>query len=688
MAEEEVVLDAIDKDEETKNDSEKQQSENQKTFLIKSSLSENEITSIFYAKCEDYSITPIKQLLDRFVMNHSKNSFLKVFQMNSASLGPKAADVVAAIVLDHPHIKVLSLKGNSIGDIGALSIADLLLQTTSLISVDVASNSIKDEGAKALFNAMQSNNSVTQLTIGSSSGLSRNSLGLESAKELARMLQKNKVLSELDISMSEVTSDLTSLITVGLKQNNTLQVLNIGNNNITSKGCKKLLQSLINAQLVSLNISSNQIKDDVAPEFIKYITKNKHIKNINLSGNLLTKAFTRTIAQPLASQCLLESINFSHNPILGAGVEELGPALALNTSITYLDLSMCQIDVVGFTAFCKKLEDNTSLTYLSLSHNPIGDIGAKALGPVLRNHKTLKQIELELCEITDEGGDVLIPELAHSPVLERINLKNNLIRNSKLLTQVVIDNPKLIDVNVEFNDIDFKYFNQIMKIVKENYRKWIENRKDKIKEEVDQTADIEMRLTNTRSMIVEERQNIKQLKIDVANLKKEAADAKVSKDTTLSNLQDNLDKISKEQTMKQNDYSEMNHTLTMQKEELEGTVSFLTKDKETKQETFKRDTGALAQTENKILDKKQDIYSKNQALINEIMDARQRYNDAKALFEEAYNESHVFITKTEQPLKDPGSKLHSQVTTTRKKAGTKKKGLSKTTPKPAAGDIK
>ena len=676
------------------------------TLSVKTLLSDEEISAIFLGKCEDYSITPNKKLLERFIANQRKKTFAKIFEMNATNLGPIAGDIICQIILNHPHIKAISLRENAVGNEGALAIATLLLQTPQIVSLDLASNSIQDEGARAIFYALESNKSLFQLILGSASGLHRNSLGAKSCKELAEMLAANKVLAELDLAMSEITVDLMMTITKGLKQNITLSSLNLANNNIQSRGCKRLFNALVHTHLSSLNISSNQIRDDVAPEFINYISKNKYIKSINLASNQLTKAFTKSIAQGFASQSHLSELILAHNPLCGVGVEELGHALAINKYINRLDLSMCQIDFVGFQSFCSKLQNNQSITYISLSNNPIGDKGAQSLAGVIRNHLTLKEIELELCEFTDEGGNILVPEFEHSVAIQKVNLKNNLIRNFKLIQQVIQNNPRLIYFNVEFNDIDFKYFTELTKTIKNNYRAWVEKKKDKIKEEVAQTKEIEQDLYNTRQQIVEERENLRELLEEIDALKKEADEAKTSKETTLTDLQKEFDTISEEQVTTQTEQSETNHRMTTEKDELEVTVSHLTKEKESKIEAFTRDNGMLAQMDVKINDAKVQIENGNKDLKNNVLEAQQRYLDAKQLFLDAYNQSHLFITKApvvneppEAPTSSdqPSAKKKGKKSDSKKEAKPRKKSPKKSERKsdrskkikrpPAAGDI-
>ena len=606
------------------------------SLIPKMRLSKTEIREIFDAKCDDFGIQSTDQLYDRFETSHCKKSFTKIFEMNSSSLGPIATATVCKIISLHPHIKVVSLSSNSMGDEGALCVANLIFDSPHIISVDVSSNSIRDYGARGIFYAMTFNKSVVSLSIGSLSGVSRNSFGNQAVNEMATMLSTNKVLSELDISQTEITSDTILPIAKGLKFNNTLRVLNLANNNIMSKGCKRVLNAIMNSTIYSLNLSNNHIKDDTGPDFVKYLSKNRNIKILNLAGNDLTKIFMKTTCNAFANFSTISELNLSHNPLGGVGIDEFGHAISVNRTLKVLNISMCKIEFNGFESFCTKLENNKSITNLNLSHNPIGDNGAQSLAAVIRRHVALVDIDLELCEITDVGGDVLIPEFGRSPALERVSMKNNLIRNSKIILAAVQQNPKIIYFNIEFNDIDYKYYNEITKTVKNNYRLWREKKRENIKEEVARTSHVESCLQQTREDIVDEREIIKGQEKDLVYMQKEANEAKKSKEERIKTLTEQYQVIKEEVSQKAMNYSNEYNQIILSKEQVEVEVVQLQERNHNELEHFRRDASALQGLESRLADMRQKQYAEKQELLNRMIDAKHRYKDARKIFEEAY----------------------------------------------------
>ncbi|EAX90280.1 Leucine Rich Repeat family protein [Trichomonas vaginalis G3] len=645
---------------------ENQQEESPQSLIPKMQLSEDEVRKIFNAKCDDFGIFATNQLFDRFLQNQVRKSFSKIFEMNSCSLGPKAASAVAKVVFAHPHIKLLSINGNSIGNKGVLQIAELIYRSHTLISVDVSSNSIGDSGAKAVFMAMKSNKTIVSLSIGSSTGVSRNSLGSSSAAELSSLLKENHVLSDLDINMCEITQDTISTIATGLKFNHTLQVLNLGNNNICSKGCRKLLHAIMNSQITTLNISNNHIKDDTAPIFVQYFTKNDKIRSLNIAGNHFTKVFTKAIAQTFADCSQITDLNMSHNPLGSQGIDEFGVAIANNHYLQNLNISMCQIDSINFQSFCNKLEKNSSILNLNLSHNPIGDQGAVMLCNVIKKHPTLVDIDLELCEITDVGGDQLIPCFEVSQTIQRVSVKNNLVRNGKILVDVTQNNPRLIYFNIEYNDIDFKYYNQTNKNIQSNYNHWRGKRKEKLKNQVNKTSDVEFSLYATRDNIVNERNEIVSHHSTIEELKVKCDELKITKEASLKDLGEKLEFVTKEASQQMERIHDIRQEMDFRKEEFEKDIEMLQHKKSVELDNFRRDTSALSGLESRIADTRQKVYSDMQELNNRVIGARQKYQDAVQLMIEAWQAARQAAAKN-QPEKPENESQKRKKSSRRKK---------------------
>ncbi|CAJ1442465.1 unnamed protein product [Effrenium voratum] len=150
---------------------------------------------------------------------------LRELNLRDNLLGPKAAEIVAQLVLAGPELKVvnlaenflqeegaallakalqdagpralhLDLRGNELRLSGAKSLASVL---GSFEALELASNRLGDFGAKALAQKLADNSSLTSI------GLAENRIGDEGAKALAESLGASRALKSLELDYNSIT---------------------------------------------------------------------------------------------------------------------------------------------------------------------------------------------------------------------------------------------------------------------------------------------------------------------------------------------------------------------------------------------------------------------------------------------------------------------------------------------------
>lgn len=599
-------------------------------------LDEDDLRYIFEEKCKDFGLKFTEKLFQRFVNNQSKKTFKKIFEMESCSLGPLAACAVADTVYKYNNIKVVCISGNNIGDKGAAAFSTLLQSTSRIISVDISSNSIGDLGCSLIFKALKENKSVIQLKIGSSSGVARNTLGVKSIQQMAEMFSENKVLSEIDLSMTEITADTIQAISKGLKENKTIQVINLQNNNMQTKGASYLLRALVNSQIRELNFSNNHIGDVASKEFANFFQTNKSLNTLNISGNSFTAKFTGAIAEALGANTSIRELNLSKNNIGGQGIAALGPVFTTNETLHHLNVSFCKIDAAGFETFAINLKQNKTLQCLNLGHNPLRDAGATKLADIIKVHPSLRDIDLELCEINDSGSDNLFKALTQSKIVDTVSIKNNLIKNGIPIQTCVNENTHILNLNIEFNDIDFKLFTEIQRQVKSNMKAWQDGHKTRIEGELESLQECEANLHLTRNSIADERKEIAQLEETLSAAEASLVEAQESKKTNIANLEqqfkdicdkctEQLDRLREEHGNAQHDVDMMTQTRDSLAMNLESEIS-----------NFKQYNKTFAKTNQTIDEMGTSTVDELRNLDLEIKDKRQRYKDAISILTDAY----------------------------------------------------
>lgn len=645
---------------------------------LKGSITTDEMRLIFIAKCQDFHIIPTPKLFERFLNHQSKKPFIKVFDMARCALGKGSAAILANILITKPLLKIVDISGNSIGDQGAFCFSKLISSSKNIISMNLSSNSITDEGSQLIFAEMTNNKHIISLNLGSDNGVGRNSIGAKSAQAIKVMLQSNNILSELDISMTEITCDMVTPIAQGIRQNSALQYFNISNNNIQSKGVNILLKACAQSKIKVLSMANNHIRDDSTQSFVNYITTNRNIETFDLSGNYLTKSFILGISYQLKSSSIV-SLNLNNNPLKSEGIASLGHALNGECNMKYLSVVNCQIEVKGFVEFCDLISGNTSLVSLHLGHNSLLDEGAIRLSHVIKRHPSFKEIDLEMCEITQEGGKLLFAAFAQSQTIRRINIKNNLIHDGIVIQKCLNENPRIFYINTDYNTIEYKTSMEIQRLASENIKRWRSEQKNRVKDEVVKLAGVNEDLADARQSIIEEREFISILKNRIAESEEFQANQKVTNEKTNVELNDKYNQVS----AVVNDYLLKTQ---LQKDELrsqanrrETEISNLSHKIENLGQSLKQHYIALQSVDHKITEIKKKHNNENDTLRIQYINAKNRYNDMKELFLEAWRKA-----QEEKRILQSAEKKKRQQEEALAKAAAKnkgKKGIKKKNPK-------
>ena len=171
------------------------------------------------------------------------------------------------------------------------------------------------------------------------------------------------------------------------------------------------------------------------------IKKNKSLKRLNLSGNLMSDE----------------------------AVGELAEALKINQNISEVKLNRCRITKIGGVTLAEMLKVNKSITELYMNSNNILDEGAVAFADALYINNSLKCVSLGLNKITDKGFIELVESLIINESLEKLYLEFNNISEvgaKVLLKALDDDNINLLKLDLEYNDLTDEANKEISKKLK------------------------------------------------------------------------------------------------------------------------------------------------------------------------------------------------------------------------------
>ena len=169
----------------------------------------------------------------------------------------------------------------------------------------------------------------------------------------------------INMSNEYINDDAVYLITFGLHNNTTVQILNLSCNKITDDGAIAITECLkTNNTIQELNLSCNQITSKGAKQIAKVILVNKH----------------------------LHKLNVSQNPIHDHGVMYISDGLKHNNTLLELNLSSTGITDKAVEAIAGAIQANVALRNLDLSQNYISDDGIIVINDCFRNNNTLREL--------------------------------------------------------------------------------------------------------------------------------------------------------------------------------------------------------------------------------------------------------------------------------------------------------
>ena len=179
----------------------------------------------------------------------------------------------------------------------------------------------------------------------------KNVIGAKGAKHLKELLLTDgSMLQFLDVSGNFIGDKGMYQISLGLKKNTRIEVLNLAQNGISSFGIDFMQEALIQNEennLVELNISNNKFGILGVSYLKRYLTHdNCKLTSLEVSSCGISGKGALNFFLALKYCYKLESVNMSFNNLSDTNVRNQ-MSRALGHSIKYINLNYCQMGDIG-----------------------------------------------------------------------------------------------------------------------------------------------------------------------------------------------------------------------------------------------------------------------------------------------------------------------------------------------------
>ena len=575
--------------------------------FIYSLFSKKIFAEIYYAWCKDCneqpSIESAKYFRDELLSRNNK--FMHTFNFKSLRV---SKNFLSAFCGNLPSIqlKKVDLQDNLITDECILNIKTLIT-AKQLIYLNLASNQISSEGLKVIQVELTNSKFLKYLNLGVSETSSRvNNFSGDGGIIIARILLYNRSIETLILQENLLGDDAGDKIGTALIKNSVLKKLVISDNKIKNRGARSIIENGTN--LISINLSDNDISSDVCNELRNLIEYNKVLKEIIWNGNYVGFKGVKFLVEALNKKTKLKSLSLRNTGIGKKGIRELSKGLTGNNFLEILDLSSNYIVYNSFIYLCDCFNEN-KIKIFRCRNNLLGDESMKYFADTILNKdskSSLQSFDFSSCKIYDQGLIYLLNGLIANNKINWINLKDNYFSHE--IDFVILDflekNTYLTHIDLTKNRFSFQCLQKVNKIVKRN--RIIQNNKEPNKLLVELYS---LKYENTK---------LNELKETLKNLENYNAKLKLNKielkqDYEIFRKQNN-EKIMKKKKLIEEQTKDYNNKLT----ELETKKKELAKRKEENAKRLKE----LQDKYDSLLKEKNDAIQLNQKLEKDIETAQ------------------------------------------------------------------
>ena len=355
----------------------------------------------------------------------SKITTLAELDLSGNDMSEGVADFLASAIASNSSLEYLRLTDNRLTTSGIVTIAKSLSNISTLKYLSVQSNLISEEAADYIASVIKINTGIGELYLGN------NKLGVGALK-IIRALKEVSSLKVLDLDNNNtsgiIADDLATVI-----DHNSLQKLWLANNDLRSCA-STILQSLSKiTTLTQLNLSGNDMSEEVADFLISVISSNSSLVGLGLSDNRLTTSGIITIAKSLSKLSRLKALDISNILITKEAADAVVSVISKINTLTSLYLGNCYMSDGVANDLATAIRSNCSLEGLQLKNNRLKTSGLMTICQSLQQLSTLTHFNIRNNKITEETAECIASVILSNNRIQELYLGDNRLHNETVV---------------------------------------------------------------------------------------------------------------------------------------------------------------------------------------------------------------------------------------------------------------
>ena len=382
------------------------------------------------------------------------------------------------------NLKVLNISGNDMSNLAAINTKKFISKSTLLHTLSLSKSKLNETALMKILLKMK--HTLKHFN------LSFNTISDKVAKLVADIIQSKCInLEHLNLSNCYVKQERLAVILKAVIKTGRLKYLNLdavliddvlarviaelitGSAALThlslSKCMRKesvflqIVDSLQNANLIYLDISSNVITNNIAVKLIRSKTfhEKSQLSHCNLSQCDMQDSSLTIMLNAAMKINRLRYINVSDHKMDDIEVQRLAACITANDTLEQLKLARCEMLSAGLLSVLDVLTRICTLKHLDLSCNLITD---EAI-PKLAEAMSLNQIEhLDLAHSLQatKCSEIVLTAIANSVTFQYLDLSYNDISDS-CVASAIASNEYLHHVNLTNNNFSIEGLKAILK---------------------------------------------------------------------------------------------------------------------------------------------------------------------------------------------------------------------------------
>lgn len=239
-----------------------------------------------------------------------------------------------AALCTNTQLVELSIRDTVFTPEAAALLARAVRDNASIMELELLGCTFEENAAalQAFCAALESNRSIHVLR------LTRIPVG-PCAEHFAQALRRNNVLKSLRLAGAEIRNDGFIAISEALRENRTLEELNMRVNLFDCTAVDHLLTVLEkNTTLVYLSLGGNNLQDDVAHSFARFLLNNFSLKGLDLTATRITDEGALDLLKSLKTNVALEVLHLERGQVSEKVAPKILRLLAVNTTLQLLNV--------------------------------------------------------------------------------------------------------------------------------------------------------------------------------------------------------------------------------------------------------------------------------------------------------------------------------------------------------------